>query len=239
MEFKALHELRKDAPPHLDGTMVDLGTSRAYLSLPAHATAPLPAIVVIHEFWGLNDHVKHWADRLAGLGWAALAIDLYGGVVGETRDQAMQAMKAVDDTAARSVIASAFEFLAHDPRIQAKRRAVIGWCFGGGWALQTAIATQDLNAAVMYYGRPEADVAKLAKIRGELLGVFGNRDKSITPPQVDAFDSALTEARVRHTILRYDADHAFANPSNAHYDEKSAEDAWNHVKALLARVAGT
>lgn len=236
-EFKRLHELRSDAPPRLNGTMVDLAGSRAYLSLPTHAAGPVPAIVVVHEWWGLNDHIKHWADRLAGLGWAALAVDLYGGHVAGTPDEAMQAMKSVDDATARKTIAAALRFLGDDARVQAKRRAVIGWCFGGGWALQTAIATADLDAAIMYYGHPDTDAVKLAQIRAEMLGIFGNRDKAIPPSVVDVLDIALSKAHVRHVFLRYDADHAFANPSNPKYDEKSAEDAWNHVKAFLARVA--
>jgi carboxymethylenebutenolidase len=85
----------------------------------------------------------------------------------------------------------------------------------------------------MYYGFPETDAKKLAAIKAPLLGVFGNKDKAIDPPMVDAFDKALTEASVVHTILRFDADHAFANPSNKNYDTKSAADAWEKVQKFL------
>jgi len=134
--------------------------------LPEGATAPLPAVIVIHEWWGLNDHVRHWADRLAADGYAALAVDLYGGKVATTPDEAMAAMKSVDEAKAKakSMLAAAHRFLADDPRIDAKRRGVIGWCFGGAWSLQHAIAEADLDAAVIYYGRLSTEPAQLAKI---------------------------------------------------------------------------
>jgi len=236
-EFKAMHQLRTDAPPPLTGAMIDLAGSRAYLSLPKDASGPRPGIVVIHEWWGLNDHIKHWTDRLAGLGWAALAVDLYGGKVATNPDDAMSYMKGLDEAGSAQVMSAALEFLASDPRIKATRRAVIGWCFGGGWSLKTALTHPELDAAILYYGRLESDPARLAAIKAEVLGIFGNRDQGIPPADVDAFDAGLTKAGVRHAIVRYDADHAFANPSNPKYDQKAAGDAWEHVKALLGRTA--
>jgi carboxymethylenebutenolidase len=110
---------------------------------------------------------------------------------------------------------------------------VIGWCFGGGWSLQTVLAHPDLDGAIIYYGQLETDPAKLGAIKGQVLGVFGNKDKGIPPAKVDEFEAALKTAGVKATIYRYDAEHAFANPSNPKYDEKSAGDAWSHVLAFL------
>ena len=234
-EFKALHAPPTAGPTKLAGQMIDLAGGKAYLSLPA-GSGPFPAIVVIHEWWGLNANIEHWADRLASAGWAALAVDLYGGAVTTTPDQAMAAMKAVDPVKAKATIKAAIDFLGSDPRVAAKVRAVIGWCFGGGWSLQSALAFPELTGTIMYYGQLETDSAKLSAIKGPLLGVFGNLDKGIPPAQVDTFDAALTAAKVPHEIYRYDAVHAFANPSNPKYDETSAADAWTHVLAFLDKL---
>jgi carboxymethylenebutenolidase len=234
-EFKALHAPPTAGPEHVDGQMIDLAGGKAYLSLPA-GKGPFPAIVVIHEWWGLNNNIEHWADRLASAGWAALAVDLYEGKVTTTPDQAMAAMKAVDPAKASATLKAALDFMKTDPRIAATSRAVIGWCFGGGWSLQTALANPDLDGAIMYYGQLEQDPAKLAVFKGQLLGIFGNQDKGIPPAEVDKFDAALTAAKVPHQIFRYDAPHAFANPSNPKYDEASAGDAWTHVLAFLDKL---
>jgi carboxymethylenebutenolidase len=234
-QFKALHALPAAGAPAPKGTMIDVAGSRAYLSLPEGAKPPLPGVVVIQEWWGLNDHIKHWADRLAADGYAALAVDLYGGRVATTRDSAMAYMQSVDEARAREILLAAHALLASDPRIAATRRGCIGWCFGGAWSLRLAMAAPDLDAAVIYYGHLESDPEKLAAIRAPVFGVFGNKDPSIPPAAVDAFAAGLEKAGVEHQILRYDAEHAFANPSNARYDQKSAADAWRQVRAFLRK----
>ena len=112
---------------------------------------------------------------------------------------------------------------------------MIGWCFGGGWALQDAIAHTEVDAAVIYYGHPVTDPAVLASIDAPLLGVFANQDQAIPPAAVDEFVAALETAGKSIELYRYDAVHAFANPSNAKYDEAAAADAWAHVRAFLAK----
>jgi carboxymethylenebutenolidase len=232
-EFKALHDLTDKEPPAPKGTMVDLAGARAYLSLP-EGKPPFPGVVVIHEWWGLNGHIQHWTDRLAADGYAALAVDLYGGQVADNRDDAMRSMKAVDAAKAQETLKRAHAFLKEDARVKAGKRGCIGWCFGGAWTLKQAIATPDLDAAVLYYGQLVLDPAELKAIRAPLLGVFGNRDKSIPPEKVDEFEKALAAAGVKHKILRYDADHAFANPSGGRYDEKAAAAAWAEARTFLA-----
>lgn len=234
-EFKRLHELKKEAAPPRKGTMVDVSGTRAYLSLPEGAKTPIPGIVVIHEWWGLNDHVMHWADRLAADGYAALAIDLYGGMVATTPDEAMAAMKKVDEKKAVETLLAAHRFLREDARIRAEKRGVIGWCFGGKMSLKLALAAPDLDAAVMYYGHPVVDPKELEPLRAPLLGLFGSKDKSIPPSVVEQFDEALTAAEKEHEILSYEAEHAFANPSGARYDEEHAAAAWAMVRAFLAK----
>jgi carboxymethylenebutenolidase len=232
-EFKALHDLTDKKPPPPKGTMVDLAGARAYLSLP-EGKPPFPAIVVIHEWWGLNGHIQHWADRLAADGYAALAVDLYEGKIADNRDDAMKYMQGVDAAKAQEILKRAHVFLKEDPRVKAAKRGCMGWCFGGGWTLKQAIAMPDLDAAVMYYGQLVLDVAELKAIRAPLLGIFANKDGHITAEKVNEFEKALAAAGVKHKILRYDADHAFANPSGGRYDEKCAAAAWAEANAFLA-----
>lgn len=233
-DFKALHQLRSDKAPPARGQSVEVAGTQAYLSLPKDAKAPIPGVVVIHEWWGLNEHIKHWTDRLAEDGYAALAVDLYGGKVATTPDDAMTAMKAVDEAKGLETVRAAHRFLTTDARVSAPRTGSIGWCFGGAWSLKLAMNEPELDAAVIYYGRLVTDPAKLQAIKAPVLGVFGDRDEGIPPQVVGEFDKALHEAGVEHEVLRYDADHAFANPSGERYDTKAAADAWEKVRRFLA-----
>ncbi|MEZ5979065.1 MAG: dienelactone hydrolase family protein [Planctomycetota bacterium] len=229
--FKALHELRNDQAPPALGKDVKLSDgSTAYVS---EAGDGFPGIVVIHEWWGLNDHIRHWADRLAASGYNAIAVDLYGGEVATTPDGAMNLMGSVDDLRATETLAAAAKYLTE--QLHAPKYGSIGWCFGGGWSLRTAVAQPDLDACVLFYGRPITDAELLKTVRAPLLGIFGDQDTSIPPSAVDALDAALTEAGVEHTILRYDAPHAFANPSSGRYVQSAAEAAWSEVQEFLAK----
>jgi len=237
-QFAALHQLTGVAAPPAQGTTIDLAGSTAYLSLPKDATGPVPAVLVIHEWWGLNEHIKHWADRLAAAGYAAVAVDLYGGAVATTREEAMAAMKGVDEAAASKLLAAAHDFLQSDPRIRAPKTAVIGWCFGGGWSLRTAMSEGELDAAVVYYGRIPEDLSGLDTLSAPVLGVFGERDAGIPVDTVRAFESAATAAGKSVTVHLYDAEHAFANPSSGRYAAGPAEDAWGKTKTFLAQHLG-
>jgi carboxymethylenebutenolidase len=234
-EFKALHELKQEAAAKPTGTMVKVGGVAHYLALPKDKQAPLPAVIVIHEWYGLNDHIKHWTDRLAGEGFAALAVDLYRGTVAKNSDEAMAAMNAVDAEQAKTTLHDAFAFLASDGRIKAQKRGCIGWCFGGGWSLKLAIAEPDLDACVFYYGQP-ADEAELAKIQAPVLAVFGTKDRSISKEKVDAFEASMKRLGKDCRVLRYDAQHAFANPSGQNYDQTNAAAAWTEARAFLRKI---
>lgn len=234
-EFKALHERPHDRSPAPKGQTVELAPDhRAYLSLPA-GDGPHPALVVIHEWWGLNDNVKHWADRFAAEGYAALAVDLYGGRVATTPDEALALMKGVDQGQALARMKAAEAFLRADARVRAPKVGAIGWCFGGGQALQLALDDPDLSAAVIYYGRLVTDPDRLRSIHAAVLGVFGTRDRSIPQDTVDAFERGLEQAKVTHEVHRFDADHAFANPSNPRYQSEAAAEAWARARTFLAR----
>lgn len=233
-EFKAMHELKQGAAPVLSGTPVEVGGAQCYLSLPKSPRPGAPAVVVIHEWWGLNDHVRHWADRLASDGYAALAVDLYGGVVATNSDDAMKAMNAVDAAKAVLVMQAGEKFLREDPRVKARKVASLGWCFGGGQSLQLALHSKTLDACVLYYGFVEKDPTKLAALTAPVLAIFGSKDQAIPPTAVASFVDGLVQAGKEHRVMFLPAVHAFANPSNPKYDEASASVAWENVRMFLA-----
>jgi len=233
-EFAALHDLKEGAAPTLHGQDIEIGGTKAYLSRPAGGAA-LGGVVVIHEWWGLNDHVKHWTDRLAADGYDAVAVDLYGGKVATTREEALAAMRAVDEAAALATLRAAHAYLVDNKDIRAQRTASIGWCFGGAWSLRLAIAEPTLDAAVIYYGRLVEGADALRPIQARVLGVFGNQDGGIPPASVAAFAASMKEAERSLTLRQYDAQHAFANPSSAAYDAVNAGLAWHETRAFLAR----
>ncbi|MGA9851987.1 MAG: alpha/beta fold hydrolase [Gammaproteobacteria bacterium] len=209
---------------------------RGYLAEPLHAKGSLPGIIVIHEWWGLNANIRSMADQLAGEGYAALAVDLYGGQAAATPAEAEKLMGGVlaHTDAAADNLRQAYAYL-HDT-LHASRIGVIGWCFGGGWSLQTALMLPDkIDATVMYYGRPVDDVAALSKLKMPLIGFFGEQDKGITVQDVRAFQKALKAANVDAEIHEYpDAGHAFANPSGENYRPKAATDAWRRTLSFFA-----
>ncbi|PTL83339.1 dienelactone hydrolase [Vitiosangium sp. GDMCC 1.1324] len=234
-QFEALHELKADAAPQRKGHMVEVAGARAYLSLPEKAETPIPSVLVIHEWWGLNEHIMHWTDRLAALGYAALAVDLYDGKVATTPEEAMALMKTVDPKRAQEILRAAHAFLVTSNRVQATHTAVIGWCFGGAWSLRAGMSIPELNAVVMYYGRPVTDTAELKSIKAPVLAIFGTKDESIPNDTVEEFDEALADAGVAHKVLKYEAPHAFANPSApGRYNAEAAAAAWEQVKTFLA-----
>ena len=212
---------------------------KGYLVRPTSAKGPLPGIIVIHEWWGLNDNIRKTADRLAGEGYEALAVDLYNGQSATTPDDATKYMKAVmgDKDSAKENLKQAYAYL-HDHE-HATKLGVIGWCFGGGWSLQTALLFPDkLDAAVMYYGQPVTDQDQLKTLKMPLIGFFGEKDMGITVADVTAFQEALKQAGVDAEIHEYpDAGHAFANPSGKNYQAAAATDSWERtVKFFKAHL---
>jgi carboxymethylenebutenolidase len=202
---------------------------------PADMVDPLPAIIVIHEWWGLNDNVRAMADRLAGEGYIVLAIDLFGGTSATTPEEARQQMLRVVENprAANENIRQAYEFV--DATAGAPRIGSLGWCFGGGWSLNTAILLPDeIDATVIYYGQVTDDEERLRPISSPILGLFGAQDQGITVESVQNFEAALERLRKNYDIHIYPgADHAFANPTGTAYNADVAEDAWQKTVEFL------
>jgi carboxymethylenebutenolidase len=197
---------------------------------------PFPGIVVIHEWWGLNDWVKGQAAKLAGEGYEALAIDLYRGKVGTTPEEAHEIMRGVPEDRAKRDLEAGFQFLASQPDVKKDRIGAIGWCMGGGYALQLALEEPKLAADVINYGAPATDPDAISKINAPILGLYGALDRGITPDNVKAFGKAMDKAGKKIDITIYpDAGHAFENPNNKDgYRPGDAADAWSKTVDFLA-----
>lgn len=211
-------------------------TATGYLSVPETGADGLPGVIVIHEWWGLNDNVRAMADKLAEEGYAALAVDLYGGAVAEDAGRARELMQQAgsDTDAARGNLVGAYHYLTDS--LDAPSVGSVGWCFGGGMSLEAALALpDDLDATVIYYGRTTDDRDALAALQMPILGLFGAEDQGIPVDGVRAFEAALNELGKSVEIHVYDgAGHAFANPSGQSYRADAAEDAWQRTTAFFA-----
>jgi carboxymethylenebutenolidase len=205
-----------------------------YLARPLGAEGPLPGVIVIHEWWGLNDNIRSMAEQLAGEGYRALAVDLYGRASASTPDEAQKLMRASLDKSAELTenLKQAYAYLSDG----GQKVGTIGWCFGGGWSLATALALpEDVDATVIYYGRLVTEKSELEKLRMPILGVFGSEDEGIPVESVKAFESALKELGKNASVHIYEgADHAFANPSGQNYQAEPAKDAWQKTLAFFA-----
>ena len=205
-------------------------TVSAALARPAQT--PAPAVLLVHEWWGLNDQIKAVAADLARQGYLALAVDLYGGNVATTRDDARAYMQAVDRLAATGVLAAWIDWLrAH--AAAGGRLGTVGWCFGGGWSLNASLA-RPVDATVVYYGRVAKSAAELATLAGPVLGHFATRDGWIDADMVGAFEAAMNAAGKAHELYWYEADHAFANPTSARYDAEDTALAWRRTLAFFS-----
>ena len=210
-----------------------------YFAYPVDTTEPLPGIIAIHEWWGLNENIKAMARRLAGEGYQVLAVDLYDGEVATTPNKARQLTQEVakNKLVAEANISKAYRYLTEER--QAPTVGSIGWCFGGSWSLETAlIFPQKLDAAVIYYGGQvgEATTEQLATLEMPILGIFGAEDESIPVETVKELESTLEQLGKTAQFKIYEnAGHAFANPSGQNYVPEAAEEAWQVTTEFLAQ----
>ena len=198
---------------------------------------PFPALVVIHEWWGLNDWVKEEASKLADQGYVALAIDLYRGKVATTPEEAHEIMRGVPEDRANRDLLAASDYLRSLKNVDPERIGSIGWCMGGGYSLNLAIIDPKLKVAVINYGHLASDDATLKKINAAILGIFGGQDKGIPPADVKKFESQLKALGKTVDIHIFpDAGHAFENPNNkTGYRADDAAQAWKLTTEFLAK----
>ena len=188
-------------------------------------------LIVIQEWWGLNDQIKLEADKYyTDLGDVnVMAVDMYDGKVAATPDSAMKLMRGADMARMTAIIQGAIKNAGSNASIYS-----VGWCFGGMWSLQTAIlAGPQAKGAVMYYGRPESNMDKLKSIQCDVIGFFGNLDQSPSPTMVNEFEANMKLAGKNLAVNRYEAGHGFANPSNPSYNAAAKADAYTKAIAFL------
>ncbi|MDY7095214.1 MAG: dienelactone hydrolase family protein [Acidobacteriota bacterium] len=209
---------------------------QGFFAQPQEVQGDVPGILVIHEWWGLNDNIRNMARRLAGEGYMALAVDLYGGESADTPEAARELMQGTTERTdeLEENLRQAQDFLV---RQGAVRSGVIGWCFGGGWSLRTGLLMPDqIQAVVIYYGRLITDPDELAALQAPVLGIFGEEDQGIPVESVQEFETALEDLGKDNAIAIFPgADHAFANPSGERYQPEAAEKAWDLTQDFLRR----
>lgn len=211
-------------------------TVHGFLYKPA-GNGPFPAIVVIHEWWGLNDWVKQQAADFAALGYVTLAVDLYRGQVATDPEMAHELMRALPQDRGVDYLTSAVSYLKTRKDVQPRRIGAVGWCMGGSFAMQLAVADPSLRAVAINYGAPESNVNQLKKIHAQILGNFGGLDRGITPADVQTFAEQMQKLGHPVDVKVYpDAGHAFENPNNkAGYKPEDAQDAHQRMVAFFAK----
>jgi carboxymethylenebutenolidase len=212
-------------------------TVSSFLALP-DGGGKHPGLVVIHEWWGLNDQVKDETQKFAAQGYVALAVDLYRGKVATTPDEAHELMRGEPDDRGMRDLEAAFAYLAARPDVKADKIGSVGWCMGGGWSIKLAMNEPKLAACAVNYGALPTDAANIAKIHAPVLGNFGADDQGITPDSVHAFDAAMKSAGKSVDVKIYDgAGHAFENPNNkAGYRPAAAADAWSRMTTFFKKT---
>lgn len=216
----------------MDGKQV-----KGFLAAPVRSSQ-VPAVILIHEWWGLNDNMRDNARAFAKLGYAALAVDLYEGESTTDQARAQQLAGAVrnDVTRAEDNLKQAVAFLKSRPSIDGTRIASVGWCFGGGWSYQMAKNDLGVKSTVMYYGQfsPDDDFEHM---KAHIQGHFGADDMSIKVDDVKEFQAALNTHNGVHEVYIYpNAGHGFANPENPSYNKEAADLAWQRTVDFLNRT---
>lgn len=211
--------------------------AKGLLAWPVEAHGALPAVLMFHEWWGLNDNIRAMAQQLAGQGYVVLAVDLFGGQVAQTPEQAMQLMDAAlkDPEALGQNLRGAMSYL--EKETPASAIATLGWCFGGAMSFETARMFPDKVAAtVIYYGQVSSDRAVLEPLKMPILGIFAGADEHITAASAREFEKALHQLGKEAEVHVYEGmGHAFANPSGKAYRKAEADDAWRRTLAFLDR----
>lgn len=225
------------AAAQLDGSdLVSISETDRLRGYLAEAPGSTIGVVVIQEWWGLNDNIRQIADRFAEAGMLALAPDLYHGVVTSEPDEARKAVMELDTAQAVREIQAAVDYLHKQQGIRGT--AVVGFCMGGRLSLQMSLQGQQLGAAVAFYGRP-LDDNQASQVRVPILGLYGSEDRGIPPESVHAMQRQIEAAGVPNEFHVYDgAGHAFFNDTRASYHQAAAADAWQRTLDWIREHAG-
>ena len=209
-------------------------TVSGYLVAPT-TSGKHPSIIVIHEWWGLNDWVKEQARKFANLGYVTLAVDLYRGKSTADPEEAHELMRGLPEDRGLRDLKAAFSYLAARPDVEPSKIGVVGWCMGGGYAILLAQNEPKLAACAVNYGALPTDPQNIAKIKAPVLGNFGADDRGITPKDVNAFVASMNGDGKAVDVKIYDgAGHAFENPNNkAGYRPEAAKNAWSRMVAFF------
>jgi carboxymethylenebutenolidase len=207
----------------------DGGKTRGYL---ATAGQGRPGIVVIQEWWGLNDQICGVADRFARAGYNALAPDLYNGRLTAVPDEANHLMSGLDfaDATNQDLRGAAAHLKAGSSKV-----SVMGFCMGGALTIAALVHIPELAAGVCFYGIPPKEFADPANIKAPFQGHFANQDDWCTPAAVNELEAAMKAAGQSPDIYRYDAAHAFFNERSPAYDLEAANHAWDRMAGFLQR----
>lgn len=210
---------------------------KGFLAYP-EKTGKYPALVLIHEWWGLNDNIKENVKKFAKLGYVVLASDLYGNSATTEQNKAREMAGKVRENTEEAMknLKNAVAFLKARNDVEADRLASVGWCFGGGWSYQLAKNNVGVKASVMYYGNFNTE-DDLQMMKAHIIGHFGEKDTSIKVDDVKQFQASLKTLSGKHEIYIYpNAGHGFANETNSNaYVKESADSAWERTIEFLKK----
>ncbi|MFE4417956.1 dienelactone hydrolase family protein [Streptomyces sp. NPDC056817] len=209
-------------------------TAHGYLALPPSGSGP--GVLVIQEWWGLTDHIADVADRLAAEGFVALAPDLYGSSVAHDADEALRMMKALPVSRGVELLSGAVGHLLSLPEVTSGTVGAVGFCMGGGFVLYLAAVDPRVSAAVPFYGVVRGELPDFSGLRAQLLGHYGEQDRSISPEQVEELGETIRrQSGVTADFRLYPAGHAFFNDRRPSHEPGSADRAWQSTVAFLHR----
>lgn len=205
--------------------------SKGYLAKPS-IDGQYPAVIMIHEWWGLNENIRDMAEKLASHGYIVFAVDLYDGQVATTTDEARELMSSFDKQHGIENMNLASSYIQE--QYAPEKMGSIGWCFGGGQSLNLALNNEDIDATVIYYGQLVTEKEQLSKINWPILGIFAELDQGIPPKSVDEFETSLNDLNIPNDIYIYpNVNHAFSNPSGESYAPDASMDAWKKTIEFL------
>lgn len=221
------------------GEMVEFksngGTAEGYLALPEGAESA-PGVVVIQEWWGLNEQIKGVADSFAREGFVALAPDLFHGKRTKSPDEAGKLMMAMNIAETEKDLRGAIQFLLNHERVAGDKVGTVGFCMGGALSLFAASKNPQVGACVVFYGGHPKVTPDLENLRAPVLGLYAAKDNFVTPDSVEALKSRMLDLGKSFEVRMYDADHAFFNEEHPEvYNREAAEDAWRRTVEFFRR----